>query len=87
MRGGGVTDEGKGEVVVEEGNGDGQEGEGVEVVDPTPCPSPLPQRLFNALGPQSATARKAGTIPRSAQVLEPGCTGDRRAGGFFLSPA
>ena len=38
---------------------------------------PLPQWLLEALGPQSATARKAGPIPSSAQVLQEGCAGDQ----------
>ena len=54
-------------MVVDEGDGDGE----VQVVDPpmTP-PPPLPEWLLKALGPQSATARKAGPIPWSAQVLQ-----------------
>ena len=39
--GGGVKDKGEGEVLVDEANGDGEEGEGVVVVDP-PDPPPLP---------------------------------------------
>ena len=52
-------------MVVDEGNVDGEEGEGVEVVDPPPpcAPPPLPQWLLKALGPPSATAQKAGAIP------------------------
>ena len=46
-------------------------------------PPPLPQWLLKALGPQSATARKAGPIPWSAQVLEQGCAGDQLV---FSSP-
>ena len=51
---------------MDEGDGDGDgggDGEGVEVVDPPHAPLPLPQRLLKALGPQAATARKAGAIP------------------------
>ena len=40
-------------------------------------PPPLPQWLLKALGPQPATARKAGAIALSAQVLEQGCAGDQ----------
>ena len=47
-------------------------------------PPPLPQWLLKAVGPQSATARKAGPIPWSAQVLEQGCAGDQPV---FSSPA
>ena len=57
--------------------------EGVEVVDP-PHPRPIPQWLLKALCPQTATARKAGAICWSAQVLEPGCAGDQL---IFSSPA
>ena len=69
--------------MVDEGNVDGEEGEGVEVVDP-PCTPPLPQCLLKALGPQSPTTRKAGAIPWLAQVLEQGCAGDQPV---FYSPA
>ena len=62
-------------MVVDEGDGDGE----VQVVDPPP----LPQWLLKALGPQSATARKAGPIPWSAQVLQEGCAGDQPV---FSSP-
>ena len=56
--------------MVDEGDGD-RDGDGVEVVDPpNDPPPPFPQWLLNALGPQSATARTAGAIPWSAQVLE-----------------
>ena len=48
-----------------------------------PNPTPLPQWLLKALGPQFATARKAGPIPWSAQVLEQGCAGDQPV---FSSP-
>ena len=71
-------------MVVNEGNVDGEEGEGVEVVDPHPMPPPpLPHWLLKALGPQSATTRKAGAIPWLAQVLEQGCAGDQPV---FSSP-
>ena len=56
-------------MVVDEANGDGEEGEGVEVVDPPPLPIPPP--------PTTATARKAGAIGWSAYVLGPGCAGDQ----------
>ena len=83
----GVKEEGQGEVVVDEGDGDGDgdgdEGEGVEVVDLPMHPHPLPQWLLNGPGPQSATTRKAGAIPWSAQVLEQGCAGDQPV---FSSP-
>ena len=59
-------------MVVDEGDGDGE----VQVVDP-PNDPPLPQWLLKALGPLSATARKAGPIPWSAQVLQEGCAGDQ----------
>ena len=60
-------------MVVDEGDGDGE----VQVVDPPNDPPPLPQWLLKALSPQSATARKAGPIPWSAQVLQEGCAGDQ----------
>ena len=82
--GGGLRTRGRGKVVVDEGNGDGEEGERVEVVDPPPPSPPLPQWLFKASGPQTATARKAGAIGWSAQGLEPGCAGDQPV---FSSPA
>ena len=67
-------------MVVDEGDGDGE----VQVVDPPPMtPPPLPQWLLKAVGPQSATARKAGPILWSAQVLQEGCAGDQP---FFSSP-
>ena len=69
-------------MVVDEGDGDGDR-DGVEVVDPPTHPPPLPQWLLKALGPQSATARKAGPIPWSAQVLEQGCAGEQPV---FSSP-
>ena len=69
-------------MVVDEGDGDG-DGDGVQVVDP-PNDPPLPQWLPKALGPQSATARKAGPIPLSAQVLQEGCAGDQPV--FSSSP-
>ena len=51
-------------MVVDEGDGDGdRDGDGVDVVDPPPMTSPLPHWLLEALGPQSATAGKAGAIP------------------------
>ena len=90
---GGLKEEGKGEVVVNKGDGDRDEdgdgdgdgnGDGVEVVDPPMHPPPLPQWLLKALGPRSATARKVGAIPCSAQVLEQGCAGDQPV---FSSPA
>ena len=73
-------------MVVDEGGGDGNgDGDGVEVVDPPNAPPPpVPQWLLKALGPQSATARKAGAIPWSAQVPEQGCAGDQPV---FSSPA
>ena len=71
-------------MVVDEGNIDGEEGEGVEVVDPPQHPPPLPQWLLKALGPQSAAPRKACAIPWSARVLERGCAGDQPV---FSSPA
>ena len=61
-------------MVVDKGDRDG-DGDGVEEIDPPNHP-PLPQWLLKALGPQSATARKAGPIPWSAQVLKQGCAGD-----------
>ena len=65
-------------MVVDEGARDG-DGDGVQVVDPpNQPPPPPPQWLLKALGPQSATARKAGPIPWSAQVLQEGCAGDQR---------
>ena len=70
-------------MVVDEGDGDG-DGDGVEVVDTPNHPPPLPQWLLKALGPQSATARKAGLIHWSAQVLEQGCAGDQPV--FFSPP-
>ena len=82
-RGGGVKDEGEREVVVDEGNGDGEEGEGVEVVDPPPSP-PLRGGSSKPWAPKTATARKAGAIGWSAKVLEPGCAGDEPV---FSSPA
>ena len=80
---GGVKGEGEGEVVVDEGNKDGAEGRKLRLLTPPPCPPPLPHWLLKALGPQSATARKAGAIGWSAQVLEPGCAGDQPV---FSSP-
>ena len=72
-------------MVVDEGDGDGDgDGDGVEVVDPPQSPPPLPPWLLKALGPQSASARKAGPIPWSAQVLEEGCAGDQPV--FFSPP-
>ena len=63
-------------MVEDEGDGEG-DGE-VQVVDlPNDPPPPLPQWLLKALGPQSATARKAGPIPWLAQVLQEGCAGDQ----------
>ena len=47
---------------------------------------PLPQWLLKALGPQSATARKAGPIPSSAPVLQEGCTGDQPVFSFPPPP-
>ena len=51
--------------------------------DPPQLPPPLPPWLLKALGPKSATARKAGPILRSAQVLEQECAGDQ---AVFSSP-
>ena len=65
-------------MVVDEGDGEG-DGED-QVVDPPNDPPPLPQWL---LSPHSATARKAGPIPWSAQVLQEGCAGDQPV---FSSP-
>ena len=71
-------------MVVDEGNVDGEEGEGVEVVDAPYVPPPsLPWWPLKAPGPQPATPRKAGAIPGSAQVLEQGCAGDQP---IFSSP-
>ena len=82
--GGGGKDEGEGEVLVDEGDGDG-DGDGVDVVDPpNHPPTPLPQWLLKALDPRSATARKAGPFPWSAQVLEQWCAGDQPV---FSSPS
>ena len=48
------------------------------LLTPRHAPPPLlPQWLLNAPGPQSATARKVGAIPWSAQVLEQGSAGDQ----------
>ena len=72
-------------MVVDEGDGDGDgDREGVEVVDPPPCTPPPPLAPLASQSPQSATARKAGVIPWSAQVLEQGCAGDQPV---FCSPA
>ena len=52
-------------------------GTGMELRKLTPpITPPLPQWLLKALSPQP-TARKAGPIPWSAQVLEQGCAGDQ----------
>ena len=64
-------------MVVDKGNVDREEGEGVKVVDPPPCAPPLSPVAPQALGPQSASAPKAGAIPWLAQVLEQGCAGDQ----------
>ena len=75
--GGGVKDEGEGEVVVDEGDGDGDR-DGVQVVNPPNDPPPS-----KPWAPSLPTARKAGPIPSSAQVLQEGCAGDQP---FFSSP-
>ena len=48
-----------------------------------PMTPPLPQWLLKALGPQSATARKAGPIPWSTRVLQEWCAGNQPV---FSSP-
>ena len=65
----GVRDEAR------DGNTDGDE---IEQLDPPPeVQTPLPHWLLNALRPTSATATKAGVVPRSAHVLEHGCARDK----------
>ena len=74
--GGGVKDEGEGEVVVDEGNGDGEEGEGVEVVDPPHAPPPL---LLKALGLQSGRRGRSAGQPRCSSQ-------DMRGISLFFPP-
>ena len=83
--GGGVKEEGEGEVVVDEGNVDGEEGEGLEVVDTPMRPPSSPSGSSKPWAPSPLLPRrKAGAIPWSAQVLEQGFAGGQPV---FSSPA
>ena len=57
-------------MVDENDSGEG-EGDGDVVLDPPPAAPfrPLPKWLQNAVGMPSATSRKAGAVPWSAQAL------------------
>ena len=76
--GGGSRMRGRGKWWWTRGTGTGK----FRLLTPPMTPPPLPQWLLKALGPQSATARKAGPIPWSAQVLQEGCAGDQPVFSF-----
>ena len=82
--GGGVKEEGEGEVVVDNGNVDGGEGQGVYVVDPPHAPPPPPPVAPQSPGPPVRYHPEGGGDPLVIQVLAHGCAGDQRV---FSSPA
>ena len=81
--GGELRTRGRGKRWWTRGTGTGRRRRELRLLTPPPSP-PLPQWLLKALGPQTATARKAGAIGSSAKVLEPACAGDQPV---FSSPA
>ena len=72
--------------MVDEGNGDGEEGEGVEVVDPPPiAPPPPPPMAPQSPGPPIPHRPEGG----SDRLVSPGAGAGmcRGSNGFFLPRA